>query len=228
MTLTLTKKEHLIDNVWSFVFAPDAELAYEAGQYVRVKLPHEHPDDEGIKRFFTNAAPPFEGVLQITTRITGSTFKQALAALEPGNTSLELIKKPEGDFLWRASDKPLILVAAGIGVTPYYAMLAERVHENLPISATLLYNGRTDALPWKDEFGALADAYPEFSVEYLIGSHLSGDVLAERYPALKESLVYVSGPEKLVDTLGEQLQAAGLTGEQVVQDWFPRYDDSNY
>ncbi|MCA9833988.1 MAG: FAD-dependent oxidoreductase [Thermomicrobiales bacterium] len=228
MKLTLASKSHLTDNIWAFIFTPEEELHYKAGQYIRVQLPHDQPDDEGIKRFFTNSAPPFEGVVQITTRITDSTFKQALSKLDIGDDALEMIKPPEGDFLWRESDRPLTLVAAGIGVTPYYSILAERVHDDQPIPATLLYNGRTDALPWKDEFAALTKSNPEFSVDYQIGTHITLELLQEKYPDLNESIIYLSGPEALVDSLGEQLKSAGLPEAQLMQDWFPHYDDTSY
>lgn len=228
MKLTLASKSHLIDNIWAFIFTPEEPLQYEAGQYIRVQLPHDQPDDEGIKRFFTNSAPPFEDVVQITTRVTQSTFKQALSQLEVGDDSLEMIKPPEGDFLWRESDKPLILVAAGIGVTPYYSILAERVHDDQSIPARLLYNGRTDALPWKQEFAALAAANPEFSVDYLIDDRVTVDFLQQKYPELMESVVYLSGPEAMVDDLGEKLKSDGLPEDQLMQDWFPHYDETSF
>lgn len=195
---------------------------------MRVQLDHVDPDEEGIKRFFTNAAPPFEGVVQITTRVTNSTFKQALAALEIGDDSLEMTRPPEGDFLWRDSDKPLILVAAGIGVTPYYSILAQRVHDNQSIPATLLYNGRTEALPWKGDFATLKRSNPEFNVEYQIGERLTVEGLQQRFPQLNESIVYLSGPEPMVESIGEELKANGLAEDQLMQDWFPNYDEGSY
>ena len=68
MILTFIQKEHLIDDVWAFRFKPTGPFTWTAGQYVRVELPHENPDAEGTKRWFTNSAAPFEGIMQITTR----------------------------------------------------------------------------------------------------------------------------------------------------------------
>ncbi len=228
MKMKLTDKTLLTDNVWAFVFEPEEPQNYSAGEYVRVRLDHENPDDEGPKRFFTNSAPPYQGVIQITTRVTDSTFKQALASLPVGDDSLEMIKPHEGDFLWEDSDKPIILVAAGIGVTPYYSMLLQRSHDGQKIPATLLYAGRNDMLPWRAEFAALEESHPEFSVEYQIGEHVTADGLAKRFPNLNDSVVYISGPEAMVDQVGEDLKANGLPEDQLKQDWFPNYDDSSY
>lgn len=228
MNLKLVDKTLLTDNVWAFVFAPEEPQDYTAGEYIRVQLDHENPDDEGPKRFFTNSAPPYQGAVQITTRVTNSTFKQALNNLSVGDESLQMIKPHEGDFVWEDSDKPIIFVAAGIGVTPYYSILLQRVHEGQKIPVTLLYAGRNEMLPWRDEFAALEESNPEFKVEYQIGEHVTAEGLAKRYPNLNDSVVYISGPEAMVDEVGEALKKNGLPEDQLKQDWFPNYDDSSY
>ncbi len=228
MNLKLTDKTYMIDNIWAFVFSADEEIDYSAGEYVRVQLNHDNPDEKGPKRFFTNSAPPYEGVIQITTRLTGSTFKDALGQLLVGDDALQLIKPHEGDFVWRDTDKPILFVAAGIGVTPYYSILMQRVYEGKDIPVTLLYNGRSELLPWRNEFAALQEANPEFKVEYQIGERITPENLHEQFPKLNESLVYLSGPEPMVEDVGEGLKQLGLPEDQLMQDWFPNYDGGNY
>lgn len=228
MKLTLVNKIHHVDNIWTFAFKPAEPILYEAGQFIRVRLDHENVDAEGPKRFFTNSAPPYMEAIHITTRITESSFKHALSSLKPGDDSLQMINPPEGDFLWEASTSPTIFVAAGIGVTPYYAILAERVHANEDIPATLLYNGRNAQLPWKNEFASLEQTNSEFKVVYQIGDRITADGLKNTFPDLNTSIVYLSGPEHMVEDVGEALKRGGLPESQLMQDWFPNYDDSSY
>lgn len=228
MKISLVGKSHVIDNIWSFVFEPESVMEYDAGQYVRVKLDHPNPDDEGFKRFFTNSAAPHEGVLQIVTRLTGSTFKNALSKLKEGATDLELLEAHDGDFIWQDTDRPILLVAAGIGVTPYHSILKQRVHNGERIPATLLYNGRNRDLPWVDYFAELEASHPEFAVVYQIDERVTIETLRSRFPLLNESLVYLSGPEAMVEDVGEHLKQAGLPEDQLMQDWFPNYDESSY
>jgi ferredoxin-NADP reductase len=227
MVLTLTSKEHLVDNVWAFRFQPDEPLGWTAGQYVRVELPHDNPDEEGTKRWFTNSAAPYEGIVQITTRITDSTFKQALAKLESGD-ELQLIENPDGDFVWQDSDLPVIFIAGGIGVTPFYSILKQRVHDQLPINATLIYGARTEDVPFKDELAQWTEANPDLKVTYVIGEPLAAEKLAELQPDLNQSLVYLSGPESMVEALGEALRVQGLPEAQFKHDDFPNYNEQNY
>jgi ferredoxin-NADP reductase len=227
MVLKLIHKEQLVDNIWSYRFQPTEPLSWTAGQYVSVELPHDNPDEEGSKRWFTNAAAPYEGVVQITTRVTGSTFKQALAALAEGD-ELQLIENPDGDFVWQGSDLPMVFIAGGIGVTPFYSILKQRVYEQLPIDVTLIYGARTEAVAFKDELAQWSADNDNFNVKYVIGEPLTAEKLIELEPNLNQSLVYLSGPEPMVEALGESLKAHGLPEAQFKHDSFPNYNAQNY
>jgi ferredoxin-NADP reductase len=227
MILKLINKEHLVDNVWAFRFQPSEPLTWTAGQYVRVELLHDNPDEEGVKRWFTNSAAPFEGIMQITTRVTESTFKQALAKLEIGD-DLQLIENPDGDFVWQDTDLPIVFVAAGIGVTPFHSILKQRVHDRLPLSATLIYGSRSADVPFKKELAEWSAADPGLTVKYIVGEPLSAEKLAELEPNLYQSLVYVSGPEPMVEALGTELLRRSLPEAQFKRDDFPNYNEHNY
>ncbi len=228
MVLKLIDKQLVTDNIWTFRFQPDGELKWHAGQYVRVELPHDNPDDEGTKRWFTNAAAPYEGILQITTRITGTTFKTTLSALEVGDDHLQLIEEPDGDFTWHESDIPKVFVAAGIGVTTYHSILKQRDHDGQQLNVTLIYGGRTDALPFKDELQQWQTTHPELTVLYVIGEHIDAPKLRQLVPNLDSCLVYVSGPEPMVQAINADLTTNGFPGEQIKTDEFPNYNETNY
>lgn len=226
-TLRLKDKEHLTDNVWGFRFIADQPLSWTPGQFIRIEIPHDHPDEEGTKRWFTISSTPHDGFIQITTRVTDTTFKRALAALKVGE-KVQLIEQPDGDFVWQESEKPLVFVAGGIGITPFYSMLKARGHSGQLVSATLVYSGRTADLPFKAEFEEASKRHPEFTVQYVIGEPLTAEKLYTLVPDINSSQVYISGPEPMVEALGKQLQEGGLAGDNLHQDFFPHYSDENY
>lgn len=228
MSLKLINKEHLIDNIWAFRFQPEPPFAWTAGQYVRVELPHDTPDEEGTKRWFTNSAAPFESIMQITTRVTDSTFKQALSKIEEGGEELQLIENPEGDFVWQDTDMPKIFIAGGIGVTPFHSILKQRFHDGQPLNATLIYGSRSEDVPFKGEIAEWSAVNSGLVVKYVVGEPLTAEKLAELEPNLNQSLVYLSGPEPMVDALGEELMSHGLPKVQFKRDAFPNYDEHNY
>jgi ferredoxin-NADP reductase len=227
LALTLKNKEHLADNIWAFRFEPSEALKWTPGQFIRVEIPHEHPDTEGTKRWFTVSSAPSDGFMQITTRVTDTTFKQALAAVPVGGT-IDLLDAPDGDFVWEDTDRPRVFIAGGIGVTPFYSILKQRFHDHEPLDVTLIYAGRTADLPFRAEFDEWAAADSKFKVQYVIGQPLTPASLTAILPGLNDSLVYLSGPEPMVESLGDQLKAAGLSEAQLKQDFFPNYTEANY
>ena len=226
-TLTLTSKENLADNVWAFRFEADTPISWTPGQFIRIELPHDNPDDEGTKRWFTISSTPHDSYIQITTRVTSTSFKQALAALPIGST-INLVEQPDGDFVWQESEKPLVFIAGGIGITPFYSMLKARGHSGQPVLATLIYNGRTDELPFKVEFEEASRRHPEFKVHYVIGEQLTTEKLTELVPNISSSQVYISGAESMVEALGKQLEESGLANDNLHQDFFPHYNEESY
>lgn len=226
-TLRLKEKEHLTDNIWVFRFTADQPLSWTPGQFIRIEIPHDNPDEEGTKRWFTISSTPHDGFIQVTTRVTSTTFKQALAALAVGD-EVQLIEQPDGDFVWQESDKPLVFIAGGIGITPFYSMLKARGHSGQPVSATLIYNGRTDELPFKVEFEEASRRHLEFKVHYVIGEQLTTEKLTELVPNISSSQVYISGAESMVEALGKQLKENGLANDNLHQDFFPHYNEESY
>jgi ferredoxin-NADP reductase len=226
VTLSLISKHHETGNIWSFRFRPSRPLSWVAGQFIRVELPHPNSDTEGTKRFFTIASPPHEAYVQISTRITASSFKQALSRLEPSGI-LMLLDHPAGDFLWPApAPRYLLLAAQGIGITPFYSMLASRVHHAQPLAATLLYTNRSDAIPFLDQLQSWATSHPEFRL--IFSSDRINTATLTRlelgFP-LSHSQIYVSGPSNLLTLLGPP---HNLKPTQLKQDFFPNYASPDY
>lgn len=227
VALTLKEKEHLTDNIWAFRFEPSEPQHWIAGQYISVELSHDNPDGKGTKRWFTISSAPFEKIIQITTRVTDSSFKQALSELPVGGT-VDLLDEPHGDFVWGDTDKPIVLVAGGIGITSLRSILRQRAHENLPLSAQLIYGNRTEDIAFKEELDAYAHQDSNFTVQYIIGAPLTAARLNELVPNLRGSVVYISGPTLMAKTLSKDLEVLGLSARQFKQDFYPSYTTQNY
>jgi ferredoxin-NADP reductase len=223
MQLTFVRSEPEAGNVKTFHFEKPAGFEYVAGQYQTWKLdPQGQPNDDNA-HWFTISSAPNSDTLTITTRVTDSPFKQKLDSLQPGDAITA--EKVEGDFTWQ-SDEAVVLIAGGIGVTPYHSMLVERSHTGKQLNATLVYGNRDDQIVFRDEFEQLKTYHPELKIVYLVGEKLTAERLLQAAPEMRERTTYLSGPEPMVDAIGDDLKAHGVT--DLKQDWFPGYTETNY
>ncbi|HKT21721.1 MAG TPA: FAD-dependent oxidoreductase, partial [Nitrososphaerales archaeon] len=76
------------------------------------------------------ATSPTRPTLEYAVRVSDSPFKRAFAALRPGEAAF--VQGPFGRFLLR-EDRPAVLVAGGIGITPLKGMAEYAADKGLAI-----------------------------------------------------------------------------------------------
>ena len=122
----LVEKEPRVEDIVSFRFERPDGYRYQAGQWLVVTLPDsagaESPppgsaldSDRAHIHHFSHSSSPLDPLLEFTTRLRGTEFKNALAALQPGS-ELEL-EGPYGSFVLPADAGKVAFLAGGIGVT---------------------------------------------------------------------------------------------------------------
>lgn len=221
------------DNIRTFFFKPEQPVRYTAGQYTELHLPDKHHDQRGTKRWFTLSSSPNSELLTITTKYAGddksSSFKKKLFGLKPG-TTVDMAE-PMGDFvLPKLIQTPLVFVAGGIGITPFHSML-EWLHETMeerPIK--MLYGVRSeDEIIFQETFDR-ANIEPTLVVSEPSDAwggergQLTAELILGLEKPSDDTLVYLSGPEPMVQALAKDLHKQGLPKNQIVSDEFPNYD----
>jgi ferredoxin-NADP reductase len=225
MELRLVHKKKLLDDVLTFVFKPGKKTGWQPGQYLHYELPHPHADDRGTERWFTISAPPYEKNIALTTRFDrshSSSFKKALRGLEPGATIQA--GEPRGDFLLQPDAARHILIAGGIGITPYHSMLLQIDHDGQSLNADLLYANRDDKFVFDNELQALADAHPEFKLIKFAGNQRIQESNLKPYLADKYNVFYISGPRPMIENYQLLLEDLGVEPHRVKTDYFPGYE----
>ena len=201
-----------------FSFQPERPLRFTPGQYIELNLPAGKADHKGRRRVFSLTSPPDspELTIGVGTAEPRSTAKRSLLALEPGD---ELTATTVGgDFvLPRSPEAPVLLIAAGIGITPYLAQLSRGSAGGRDV--VLLYLARTAAeLAYAGELertGArviarLADgSAPPAFMQDAGAVRIDGATLKDLVPDIARRIVYVSGSPASVRSLRAAARRAG-------------------
>ncbi|HSX27673.1 MAG TPA: FAD-dependent oxidoreductase [Patescibacteria group bacterium] len=220
MKATFDHRQHETDNIYTFWFKPKEPIKYIAGQFTEIKLPHPKTDDRGDKRWFTLSSSPTDKLLSITTKFAeekSSSFKKTLFALKPG-TELNLAD-PMGDFvLPKDKSRPLLFVAGGMGITPYHSIIKWLKDNNEKRHIQLIYAVS------KPEYRVFDSLFEDYSLKYtpILGS-LDLEMILKIAKEDAEKLVYISGPEPLIEDLVKGIEKAGVPKHQLVTDYFPGY-----
>jgi ferredoxin-NADP reductase len=222
-TLSATKQE--ANDTFSFIFAPEQPLQWKAGQLLRYVLNYPNPDDRGAERFFSIASAPHEKHVMLTTRFASksSSFKKALKNLTPGD-AIEA-HDLEGDFVVDDSKKKFVFIAGGIGITPFRAILLDLDYNKKPLNVQLLYANHDNDFPYRKELDALRGRHPEFRIDYVVSpNRIDEKSIQQLVPDIQKPMLYVSGPEPMVESMDETLKKIGVPEERIKNDFFPGYE----
>jgi glycine betaine catabolism B len=220
MYVTLDHVEDIASHIKTFWFKPEYPVRYEAGQFIELTIHHDNPDERGVRRWFTLSSSPTDELLSITTKLADkpSSFKQHLFALKTGDSII--MSDTMGDFvLPKDKTVPLIFVAGGIGVTPIHSMVKYLHDTNQQRFTHLLYAAHnTDEIAFKDLF----DSAVTKSL-YITDKQLSSQDILSVTKQYSNPIVYLSGPEEMVEVFFAELKEAGVPGSRLVTDYFPGY-----
>jgi ferredoxin-NADP reductase len=233
----LLSRELVAERTMSFRFEKPVGWSYRAGQSVDMTLldPPE-TDAEGDVRAFTISSAPRENVIQITTRLRDTAFKRSLQRV-PLGTEVK-IEGPFGDFRLHNSARPAVMLAGGIGITPFRSMLVEAIGGGvLPYPVALFYaNRRPEDAAFAGELRALAAKDPQLTfvptMTSMVGSagewdgergHVDASMLGRHIASLSGPIYYLAGPAGMVAALRAMLVDSAVDEDDIRTEEFTGY-----
>lgn len=214
----------------SFYFAPvDGKpvLKAEPGQYIGLRL---MIDGVEHRRNYSLSALCDGGEYRISVkRESGGTVSNYLHDQLMVGDTLQLFP-PAGDFILAASDKPLVLISGGVGITPTLAMLEAALPTGRPVHFIhCARNGQVHAFrEWLDTQAAQhsqlkrfycyaeADDAAHANAVGLLDQHLLGEWL----PRERDVDAYFLGPKPFMAAVKRQLLALGVPEQQTRYEFF--------
>lgn len=241
--LRLKGRRKIAERTLEFWFDKPKDMTFKAGQFLDLTLiePPE-TDAEGNTRGFSICSAPDDPELVFATRLRDTAFKRVLQ-----NVPLGIEVRVEGPFgnltLHNNSSRPAILLAGGIGITPFRSIVRRAAHEKLPHLILLFYvNRRPEDAVYMDELSDLSEKYPNFrfipTMTQMSQSHLpwkgeNGYVTRELIEKYLNSIIsenettqpihYIAGPPAMVAGLHTMLNQCGIDDDDIRAEDFAGY-----
>ena len=228
----IARMERLAPDVMQvFLRLPAVEpLQFRAGQYLDVLL------DGGKRRSFSIASPPHDnGLIELHVRhVQGGGFTSALFdTLHAG--ALLRIEGPLGQFTYRESVAPALLIAGGTGFAPLKSMLRHALERGSTARPLHLYWGarrsidlyeERTVLEWVQRYSNLqfTAVLSEMSADEAAAEHrrvgLVHEAVLADYPDLGMFDVYTAGPPAMIEAIRATFMARGLAEDRLHFDSF--------
>jgi ferredoxin-NADP reductase len=156
---SLIDRHDIAENTLEFVLRRPIGFDFKAGQHISMQLREMlFEDRKGNRRTFSIASAPAEDNLHMATRKTGSGFKRTIA--EAAQPAVEIIG-PNGHLI-RDESRPAVLIAGGIGITPFRSIIVDALNRQFQQPITLLFSNVSAAeIAYHDFFLNVARQHPD-------------------------------------------------------------------
>lgn len=227
----LLEKEPRVEDIVSFRFERPSGYEYEAGQWLVITLPVP-----GGTHHISHSSSPLDPVLEITTRLRGTEFKDALASL-PLGAEVE-IEGPYGSFVLPPDAERVAFLTGGIGVTCVRSILrwlgqAGTLPTGLQELVLLAADTSERSIAFRKELDGLQRVLPLRVVRVLSQAgtdwkgrrgHIDEGVLKDVLQRPEGWLVYVSGPPSMVRSIRDVTAVWGVDPAALRLERFEGYD----
>lgn len=139
---------------------------YRSNQAIRLVFPKVQDPWGPARSFSLSSSPSESGWIEVTAKMTGSPFKEALRNLNPGDRAW--VFGPLGDLLYDPTRSSLF-VAGGIGITPFRGMMRYAADTGVLSPIRLLYSARVpEEFAFAKELDGISRSHPHFRVQYTV------------------------------------------------------------
>src|SRR5580700_8764601 len=236
--VTLQAQKTLCAGTSAFYFAKPEGFEFEAGQFVNFTLLNPGDTDQGGNtRALSIASAPHERNLMVATRLRTTAFKRTLNSL-PLDSEL-LLQGPYGGMtLPRNTTRPAVLLAGGIGITPFRSFVWSEAELLSARTILLFYSVRVPAeAAFLEELREMEQYNRRYKLICTVTQpekakmpwqgetgRISIEMLSKWIPDLNVPIYYIAGPPDMVDGVREMLIGSGIAEENIRAEEFYGYE----
>ncbi len=200
-TLEFVERRPEYEGVATYIFHPRQPVPYVAGQYAHMRLLHMPPEIRRVREFSFASAPEDPDIWFGIDERSGSDYQKALRSLKVGDT-VELFKI-KSHLTWPPPASHIVMIAGGVGVTPFRAMLRDIQQKNLTVTTTLIHAAH-DAYLYGHEMKELAGEYVPVTREDLMAT------LSRVANNHHDAHYYIAGSAPFADVVTTELGTKGI------------------
>lgn len=191
------------------------------GQFISIYFP-ELNTPEG--KSYSISSPPSKNAMEITIKGIGE-FSNRLCAMGPGDKIIG--STPYGFFYSEQDDTDLVMIAGGIGITPFRGMIAHALEHESERRISLFYSAKTAAdLIFDKELANVSGLATHYFVtrDTVSSPHITprrmrpGDIVSSCRPELAE--FFICGSIPFVRDLWHGLKSHGVAEDRIYTEAF--------
>lgn len=208
------KKVNIRGLITEIILEPlNKPLFFEPGQFVfavfnsKGVTHEEHP--------FSISSSPDQTEIRLSIKKSGD-FTTTIPMLKPGDTVK--LYGPYGQFGKRAlsSKKEVLMIAGGIGITPFLSLLSYVKIKNIDVSYKIIYSYKNDTeSTYKEELVQVcADKLITHHSDN--NGHLTAQTIEAKTGSLQNKLILLCGPKGMMKSLTKQFVEMGVKRKNII------------
>ena len=216
-------------DIKSIRFRKPKGFDYLPGQWSLITIGN---GDMHITKPLSFSSSPTEDFLEVTKRLTGHEFSNALDALKVGDELA--FRGPYGKLTLQDNHEKICMLSGGIGITPLRSMIRYSMDKELKTSIILLYSNRyEDSIPFMSDFSEMQKRNLNLKVIITITrpsrawkgltGRINMEMINKIVPDYLERVFYTCGPRPMVDATLAILTEMGLHERQIKYEYFSGY-----
>jgi ferredoxin-NADP reductase len=224
----LVDKKKEADEITSLFFKPlkGKEYKYIPGQYVNIKPPLT----VNHVKSYTISSVPSEKLVCLTVKKKGET-SSALIDLHIGDKLN--FDGPYGNFYPDKASKDIVMLAGGIGITPFFSIIKSKLKTDFNGHIILFYsNKRNSRTPFLKDIIKLSKKHPNFKVIFCLTeektkqpsvkeyTRINKKILSKYLASIDNKCYYVCGSISFVNDIWKILKEIGVKEELIFTESF--------
>jgi len=229
----LAQKIQRTPTVTSFRFSSAEKINFIPGQFLKIILDQNHPENKDLNKFLSFSCSPENNYVEVTKRLSASLFSQNLSGLKLKDQVF--IQAPFGDCVLKEEFKKNAFLIGGIGITPVISIIEYIINKKLDTDILLFYSNRTEEeIAFRPELDIWAKSNSNLKLYYILTDcqpkdnscsfgRINKELLLNKIKDPQERVFFTFGPPKMVEAMNQLCLEIGGLKENLRTESFAGY-----